>query len=88
MTEGLGSLAMLTCVRMVTMTIWRWHNHHRNVGVMNSIITNTAKEGAAKCSNPTGTHDYKLGMLIFCQFADHFSWPVVFLLEQLELKLQ
>ena len=67
------------------MRMWRWNNHHRNVGVMNSIITNTTKEGAAQCSNATGTHDYKLGILIFCQFADHFPRPVVFLLVQLEL---
>jgi len=72
-------------MRMVAMRMRRWNNHHRNVGVMDSIITNTAKEGAAQCSNTTGTHDYKLGILIFCQFANHFSRPVVFLLVQLEL---
>lgn len=70
------------------MMMRRWNNHHRNVGVMNSIITNTTEEGTAQCSDPTGTHDYKLGILIHCQFADHFSRPVVFLLVQLELKLQ
>lgn len=80
MIEGLRSY-LLTCMMMAM----RWNNHYRNVGVVNSIITNTAKEGPAQCSNTTGTHDYKLGILILCQFADHFSWSVVFLLVQLEL---
>jgi len=50
-------------------------------------MANTAEEGTAQCANPTGTHHNKLRVLIFRQFADHFSWIVAFLLVQLEIQL-
>ena len=74
------------CLRF-DLIYWRWHDSQWNISVMNTIIANTAEEGTAQCSNPTGTHHYKLCVLIFRQFADHFSWIVAFLLVKLEIQL-
>ena len=73
---------------MVAMMIWRWDNHHRNMGVVYTIITDTAEEGATQRPNTAGTHDDKLRFLICCQFTDHFARSVALLLVQLKLQLQ
>ena len=75
-------------MRMVAMTIRGWDNHHRNMGVVYTIITDTAKESATQRPNTAGTHDDKLRILFFRQFTDHFSWVVALLFVQLKLQLQ
>ena len=70
------------------LVFWRWNNSQWNMSVMNTIMADAAKEGSTQCANPTGTHHNKLCVLIFRQFADHFSWIVAFLLVELEIQLQ
>lgn len=66
---------------------WRWHDSQWNINVVNTVMANTAQEGSAQCPNATGTHHNKLCLLIFRQFADHFSWIVAFLLVELKIQL-
>ena len=70
------------------LVFWWWNNSHWNISVMNAIMADAAKEGSAQCANPTRAHHNKLCVLIFRQFADHFSWIVAFLLVQLEIQLK
>jgi len=55
-----------------------------DIGVVHTVITDTAKKCAAQFSHKTGTHNNKLCFLVFDQFTDHFSRRAAYFLEQLE----
>ena len=73
---------------MVFMTIWRWNNHNRDMSVMHTVITNTAKKSTAQGSHTTRTHYNQVRLFVFCQFTNHFPRPVAFFLVQFELLLK